>query len=256
MILRMSVVHEGEGGGEEEGQLVGEVVEVVEGGAEVALAVEGLEGIVEAVMTATEVVAGAAGAALGEAGELRDALRGVKPRQEGEVREEQEEGMSAAPALEPGLLLATRVTTTVCRFSLVFTALADNHGFLVAPQPPARRRKVSRTGQDVAAPAQRTSSAAPNCSCGVSAAERTVVKESANKGRKFWTCGNSGECQFFEWQDGPSGGGGGGGGGGSGSTTTRAPASKRKTVCTSTQILLHGLTLISLHLLIGTRCGC
>ena len=25
-----------------------------------------------------------------------------------------------------------------------------------------------------------------------------------NKGRKFWTCGTSGGCQFFQWFDGPS----------------------------------------------------
>lgn len=33
-----------------------------------------------------------------------------------------------------------------------------------------------------------------------------MIKESASKGRRFWTCGNNRECEFFEWMDGvPSG---------------------------------------------------
>jgi DNA topoisomerase-3 len=42
----------------------------------------------------------------------------------------------------------------------------------------------------------------------VPAAERTVTKESVNKGRKFWTC-DAKACDFFEWQDGPSSAGAG-----------------------------------------------
>lgn len=47
---------------------------------------------------------------------------------------------------------------------------------------------------------------APNCSCGIPAQELSVVKESTNKGRKFWTCGHHPEkrCQFFEWMTGTS----------------------------------------------------
>lgn len=48
-----------------------------------------------------------------------------------------------------------------------------------------------------------TQSADGQCKCGVLAAERTVVKESENKGRKFRSCGNQGVCDFFEWLDGP-----------------------------------------------------
>lgn len=44
--------------------------------------------------------------------------------------------------------------------------------------------------------------------CGVAAAERTVTKESPNKGRRFWTCEEK-KCEFFEWVDGPSSAGGG-----------------------------------------------
>ena len=47
-------------------------------------------------------------------------------------------------------------------------------------------------------------SAGPQCRCNMPASERTVVKEGANKGRRFWTCANSGKCGFFEWMDGPS----------------------------------------------------
>jgi DNA topoisomerase-3 len=49
-----------------------------------------------------------------------------------------------------------------------------------------------------------STSAEPNCTCGVPAAQRTVTKESMNKGRQFWTCGASRACDFFEWCDGPS----------------------------------------------------
>lgn len=42
------------------------------------------------------------------------------------------------------------------------------------------------------------------CKCSLPTAERTVVKESANQGRKFRTCGNNNTCDFFEWVDGPS----------------------------------------------------
>ncbi len=45
---------------------------------------------------------------------------------------------------------------------------------------------------------------APQCDCGTPASERTVTKESENKGRRFWTCGNNGGCKFFQWFDGPS----------------------------------------------------
>jgi predicted RNA-binding protein YlxR (DUF448 family) len=40
--------------------------------------------------------------------------------------------------------------------------------------------------------------AAPECKCGKVSVERTVTKDSPNKGRKFWTCANR-SCRFFEW---------------------------------------------------------
>ncbi|KAM5534558.1 hypothetical protein V8D89_011762 [Ganoderma adspersum] len=64
-----------------------------------------------------------------------------------------------------------------------------------APRPPVSRN----------APPSTAGGAEPQCDCGIPAAERTVTKESVNKGRKFWTCGNSQTCQFFQWYDGPSG---------------------------------------------------
>ena len=42
------------------------------------------------------------------------------------------------------------------------------------------------------------------CTCDAPAAERMVVKEGANKGRRFWKCGNGDQCNFFEWMDCPS----------------------------------------------------
>ena len=38
-----------------------------------------------------------------------------------------------------------------------------------------------------------------HCSCDVPAAQRTVVKESISKGKKFWTCGTNNSCGFFQW---------------------------------------------------------
>jgi len=41
-----------------------------------------------------------------------------------------------------------------------------------------------------------------NCRCGVPAVKKTVTKDGANKGKKFWTCGESKgkHCNFFMWQ--------------------------------------------------------
>ena len=35
--------------------------------------------------------------------------------------------------------------------------------------------------------------------CGVPAAQKTVVRETASKGRMFWTCGNNDACSLFKW---------------------------------------------------------
>lgn len=53
----------------------------------------------------------------------------------------------------------------------------------------------------------------PSCRCDEPAVEKTVTKESDNKGRKFFTCskGQDGGCGFFEWNE--NGGGVGGDGG-------------------------------------------
>ncbi|KAJ3510270.1 hypothetical protein NLJ89_g4776 [Agrocybe chaxingu] len=41
----------------------------------------------------------------------------------------------------------------------------------------------------------------PQCSCGVAAVQRTVTKESATKGKQFWTCpkDRDSSCGFFKW---------------------------------------------------------
>ncbi|KAG7098452.1 hypothetical protein E1B28_000402 [Marasmius oreades] len=44
----------------------------------------------------------------------------------------------------------------------------------------------------------------PRCDCNVSAAQRTVVKDNENKGRKFWTCGNERACKYFQFVDEPT----------------------------------------------------
>ncbi|GLB36997.1 putative introduces a single-strand break via transesterification at a target site in duplex DNA [Lyophyllum shimeji] len=49
------------------------------------------------------------------------------------------------------------------------------------------------------------------CKCNLPAAQRTVTKESENKGRTFWACPNGksqdGGCGFFEWDEAPETGG-------------------------------------------------
>lgn len=52
----------------------------------------------------------------------------------------------------------------------------------------------------------------PSCNCDEPAVEKTVMKESANKGRKFFACskGQDGGCGYFLWL-GEAGGGGRGG---------------------------------------------
>ncbi|KAI8992952.1 DNA topoisomerase [Trametes punicea] len=78
----------------------------------------------------------------------------------------------------------------------------SDHGAPAALAPLPRPPPAAR-----AAPPSLSASACPQCECGLPAAERTVTKESANKGRKFWTCAQGAKCQFFQWVDGPSGSG-------------------------------------------------
>jgi len=56
------------------------------------------------------------------------------------------------------------------------------------------------------------------CLCDLTAVQKTVLKEGANKGRQFWCCPNheSARCKFFEWDDEPPRNDTGGGGGSSG----------------------------------------
>ncbi|RUS13119.1 GRF zinc finger-domain-containing protein [Endogone sp. FLAS-F59071] len=68
---------------------------------------------------------------------------------------------------------------------------------------------------------------APSCNCGRPAVQRTVMKDTQNKGRKFYGCASfrDGGCDFLQWEDENEGGNGdrgssgswsgnGGGGGG------------------------------------------
>ncbi|KAH9948967.1 DNA topoisomerase [Amylocystis lapponica] len=72
------------------------------------------------------------------------------------------------------------------------------------PPPPPPPRRVAAP-KKASAPPPPPTPAAPNCECGVLAGGRTVVKESANQGRRFWTCDNR-ICSFFAWQDEPTDG--------------------------------------------------
>ncbi|KAG8849797.1 DNA topoisomerase [Tulasnella sp. 330] len=79
-----------------------------------------------------------------------------------------------------------------------------------APAAPAARRPPSPVApRPLLAGNPKTSvypqgSAEPNCECGERATQRIVTKETANQGKKFWTCSSS-KCSFFEWvTDGPA----------------------------------------------------
>ena len=58
------------------------------------------------------------------------------------------------------------------------------------------------------------------------AIELSVTRESTNKGKKFWKCGNNSACEFFEWSDAVQAGGGG-----YGSSNKVVPAKRRVQVC-------------------------
>ncbi|TBU45786.1 DNA topoisomerase [Dichomitus squalens] len=88
------------------------------------------------------------------------------------------------------------------------------------PAPAPRAAVASRPPLSRNVPPSNTGGAEPQCDCGIPAAERTVTKESANKGRRFWTCGDNQSCQFFQWFDGPSNSS-------STSSTSRSVPSKR-----------------------------
>ncbi|KAI0675385.1 DNA topoisomerase [Trametes maxima] len=101
-----------------------------------------------------------------------------------------------------------------------------------APPAPAPRSVPSRAPVSRGPPSTSTSSR-PDCDCGVTAAERTVTKESANKGRTFWTCGQNQTCQFFQWTDGPSG-----------TSSTLVPSSSSTRVGSSTSTYSSSSTVI------------
>ncbi|KZT57049.1 prokaryotic type I DNA topoisomerase [Calocera cornea HHB12733] len=74
--------------------------------------------------------------------------------------------------------------------------------------PSTKRRRPDDDSDDGSGgPPRGAGGTAVSCRCGVPAAERTVVKETPNKGRKFWTCPNDPPCGFFEWVDHATGGG-------------------------------------------------
>lgn len=75
---------------------------------------------------------------------------------------------------------------------------------MIAPSEQTSNQRHSR--QPASKPVSRqpsapksTSNGEIRCNCDVSAAQRTVVKESISKGKKFWTCGTNNSCGFFQW---------------------------------------------------------
>ncbi|EJU05529.1 prokaryotic type I DNA topoisomerase [Dacryopinax primogenitus] len=72
--------------------------------------------------------------------------------------------------------------------------------------PSTKRRQDDDSDDENSRPPRGAGATAVSCRCDVPAVERTVVKETSNKGRKFWTCPNDPSCGFFEWADQASGG--------------------------------------------------
>jgi hypothetical protein len=74
------------------------------------------------------------------------------------------------------------------------------------PPSTSTSRAAPQTAPPRSAPAAEPNPSAPpmNCFCGKPSIERTVKKESANKGRLFRRCGQTEKpCDFFEWADEP-----------------------------------------------------
>ncbi|CAK5281387.1 unnamed protein product [Mycena citricolor] len=71
-------------------------------------------------------------------------------------------------------------------------------------EPPPRQVQpppLPRQAQPLSRPTQPPTSSSQEdirCDCGEPAGQRTVTKESATKGKKFWTC-DSQQCRFFKW---------------------------------------------------------
>ena len=115
---------------------------------------------------------------------------------------------------------AGQISSTVKRFSALKICISLTHAVTDLDGPTlvpstsssrstaaaATRKTATRPKPANATPLSDTSanSVGVKCRCDAPAAERTVVKEGANKGRRFWKCGNGDQCNFFEWMDGPS----------------------------------------------------
>ncbi|KAJ8076355.1 DNA topoisomerase [Marasmius tenuissimus] len=74
----------------------------------------------------------------------------------------------------------------------------------IAPPPASKHSAASGSAATtISHSASGSGEPPPQCDCNIPAAQRTVVKESENKGRKFWTCGNERVCKFFQFVDEP-----------------------------------------------------
>jgi hypothetical protein len=102
-------------------------------------------------------------------------------------------------------------TTKAPRSTVKSRATASAAAASTLPTPAPSAPTASRTSSSSAPKASGSSNVEVHCDCGELAGQRTVTKESINKGRRFWTC-ETRKCQFFEWEDGSSTAGAGSGG--------------------------------------------
>ncbi|KAG8941767.1 hypothetical protein FRC00_012207 [Tulasnella sp. 408] len=133
-------------------------------------------------------------------GAVGDAAEGAE--EEGEGPDEEEEGVQV-PQEVVGVEQPDGKHVTPPNDS-------DEEDFFTDRRPPGGGGIRAEVDQARPAPAAARQPARPPsggetlCDCGEPAAERSVTRETANKGRKFWTCETK-KCQFFEWVQ-PEGG--------------------------------------------------
>lgn len=78
-----------------------------------------------------------------------------------------------------------------------------SRGDVSGPRPPPPRPIGNSSASHANSSYERNTDETPSCGCNRASVRRTVVKESDNKGRPFFTCSDK-QCDFFQWADQPA----------------------------------------------------
>ncbi|KAF8971256.1 hypothetical protein BDZ97DRAFT_1788564 [Flammula alnicola] len=123
---------------------------------------------------------------------------------------------AAASSRRAGLLGTTTTNTTQSRPSISASSLSTSSTAVASTSRQTAPLYVSPTWQAGPAAAASSSSTKPvskraeyntgnatadddvQCECKIPAVQRTVIRETATKGKKFWTC-ETRSCGFFQW---------------------------------------------------------